>query len=166
MPVDEQECGHEYVLGGVAYGCERAPHPIDGYGPAFRHAAGIDEELAEGTDEGDGHGPATLVTWGEDGRGDGQDWEIDWGTVEDYPGRRRWRGTRQPLAQPSDALSHAPGQNPLPRGGCAAHRRQGAQGLAPWAPAYQTRGTTVPWFPLRRSALAAVGTRAGLRGKA
>jgi hypothetical protein len=95
-PDEQEECGHEYVLGGIAYGCERAPHLIDGHGPAFRHAAGIDAELAEGTDEGDGHGPATLVTWGEDGNGEGQDWEIDWGTIEDYaaPGRS-WRGTRQ-----------------------------------------------------------------------
>jgi hypothetical protein len=90
--VSEQECGHEYVLGGVAYGCESAPHPIDGYGPPFRHAAEIDAEFAEGTDEGDGYGPATLVTWGEDGKGDGQDWDIDWGTIADYgtgpkPGR-------------------------------------------------------------------------------
>jgi hypothetical protein len=90
-----EECGHEYVLGGVAYGCERPPHPIDGYGPVFRHAAEIDEELAEDTDEDDGHGPATLVTWGEDSRGEGQDWEIDWDTVEDYPARRRWRGKLQ-----------------------------------------------------------------------
>ncbi len=95
MPADEKECGHEHVIGGIAYGCERAPHPVDGYGPAFRHAAEIDEELAEGTDEDDGHGPATLVTWGEDGRGDGQDWEIDWGTIEGYPARRLWRGRRQ-----------------------------------------------------------------------
>lgn len=84
MPTDEPTCSHEYVLGGVAYACERTPHPADGYGPAFRHAAEIDAELADGTDEGDGYDPATLVTWGEDGRGDGQDWEIGWGTVADY----------------------------------------------------------------------------------
>jgi hypothetical protein len=62
MPDDEKECGHEHVIGGIAYGCERASHPVDEYGPAFRHAAEIDEELAEGTDKDDGHGPATLVT--------------------------------------------------------------------------------------------------------
>jgi hypothetical protein len=89
---DAGECGHEYVLGGVAYGCERTPHEIDGYGPKFRHAAEIDAGFAEGTDEGDGHGPATLVTWGEDGNGDGQDWEIDWGTVAGYGARATWRG--------------------------------------------------------------------------
>lgn len=38
MPADEQTCGHEYVPGGVAYGCERAPHPVNGY----RSASGID----------------------------------------------------------------------------------------------------------------------------
>jgi hypothetical protein len=57
MQADELTCGHEYVLSGVAYGCERGPHPVDGYGPAFRHAAEIDAEFAEGTDEGDGRGP-------------------------------------------------------------------------------------------------------------
>src|SRR6185437_3557435 len=30
---DGRECGHEHVIGGVAYGCERPPHPVDGYGP-------------------------------------------------------------------------------------------------------------------------------------
>lgn len=73
-------CGHEYVIGNVAYRCERAPHPAD----EFRHAAQIDEEHARGTDEGDGHGPATVVTWGEDEAGDGQDWAIAWGTAGDY----------------------------------------------------------------------------------
>ena len=77
-------CGHEYVLGDVAYRCERPPHPADGYGPGFRHAAGIDAGLAEWTDEGGGDGPATLVTWGEDSQGDGQGWEIAWGTIADY----------------------------------------------------------------------------------
>jgi hypothetical protein len=98
VPADEQEeCGHEYVLGGVAYGCERAPHSNDGWGSASRHAAAIDAELAEGTDEDDGHGPATLVTWAEDSRGEGQDWEIDWGTVKDYAKRsRRHRELRRP----------------------------------------------------------------------
>jgi len=81
-------CGHEYAHGGVAYKCERKPHPVDGYGPKFRHAAGLGTELAEGTDWGDGDGPATLLTWGEDGNGDGQDWDTDWGTVEGY-GRTR-----------------------------------------------------------------------------
>jgi hypothetical protein len=32
----------------------------------------------------DGHGPATRVTWGEDGQGDRQDWDIAWGSVADY----------------------------------------------------------------------------------
>ncbi len=71
------------MIAASANGCVNPPNPE------------IDEELAEGTDEGDGHGPATLVTWGEDGRGDGQDREIDWGTVEDYAARRWWRGRRQ-----------------------------------------------------------------------
>ena len=104
-----EECGHEYVLGGVAYGCERPPHPIDGYGPVFRHAAEIDEELAEDTDEDDGHGPATLVTWGEDSRGEGQDWEIDWDTVEDYPARRRWKSSGGNEAGPRPGASGAAG---------------------------------------------------------
>jgi predicted nucleic acid-binding Zn-ribbon protein len=83
-------CGHEFSLSGVRYRCERAPHPVDGYGPAHRHAAGIDEELAEGTGDPASDGPATLVTWGEDSQGDGQDWAIAWGTVEGYgtPGRQ------------------------------------------------------------------------------
>lgn len=74
----ETTCGHEYAIGNVAYRCERAPHPADD----MRHAAQIDEEHAKGTDEGDGHGSATLVTWGEDEAGDGQDWAIAWGAVE------------------------------------------------------------------------------------
>jgi hypothetical protein len=40
--------------------------------------------LAEGTDEGDGDGPATLVTWGEDTNGDGQDWDVSWGDLAAY----------------------------------------------------------------------------------
>lgn len=82
-------CGHEFVLGDVGYRCERMPHEIDGYGSLFRHAAGVDAELAEGTDEGDGRGDADLVTWGEDGPwpdgpGEGQDWELAWGTIAEY----------------------------------------------------------------------------------
>ena len=82
----EAICGHEYELSNVAYRCERAPHPVDGYSPPFRHAALIDAELAKGTDEEDGYGTADLLTWGEDDNGDGQDWEIAWGTVADYGG--------------------------------------------------------------------------------
>lgn len=78
-------CGHECEQGGVGYRCERpAGHPIDGYGPKFRHAAGIDADLAEGTDEGDGFGTADLVTWGEDEIGGEQDVAVDWGTIEAY----------------------------------------------------------------------------------
>ena len=77
-------CGHEFELGGSIYTCERAPHPVDGYLRLYRHAAGIDAELAVGTDEGDGNGPADLVTWGEDGAGDGQDWEVAWGSVAEW----------------------------------------------------------------------------------
>lgn len=75
-------CSHEFELGGVAYACERLPHPVNGYGPEFRHAAAIDEGHAEHTDSGDGE--ASLMTWGEDGNGDGQDWEIAWGTLAGY----------------------------------------------------------------------------------
>ena len=78
-------CGHEYVIGNVAYACERQPHPTDGYDAEHRHAAPIDAEMAKGTDEHDGFGPADLVTWGEDGNGDGQDWAIAWGPAEAYP---------------------------------------------------------------------------------
>jgi hypothetical protein len=78
-PEDETTCGHEHTIGVVAYRCERTPHPVDGHGPDFRHAAKIDAEQAKGTDEGDGRGTADLVTWGEDALGDGQDWAIDWG---------------------------------------------------------------------------------------
>jgi hypothetical protein len=67
-------CGHEYELGAVSYACERPPHPVDGYGPAFRHAAEIDVEPAKGS----------LVTWGEDGNGGGQDWGISWDVLADY----------------------------------------------------------------------------------
>ena len=84
MQPENETCGHEHVIGNVAYRCERAPHPIGGYGATFRHAAAIDEEHARGTDEGDGGGPADLVTWGEDEQGDGQDREIAWGAVGTY----------------------------------------------------------------------------------
>ena len=57
------------ALGGAA---EAAPHRV------------IDADMAKGTGEDDGDGEATLVTWGEDGQGDGQDWEIAWGTVAAY----------------------------------------------------------------------------------
>lgn len=77
-------CGHEYELGDCTYTCERAPHPIGGHLPPYRHAAGIDAELAAGTDEGDGNGRADLVTWGEDSNGDGQDWEVAWGAVAEW----------------------------------------------------------------------------------
>jgi hypothetical protein len=75
------ECGHELILGDVAYACERTPHQIDGYGYRFRHAARIDEQHARDTDEGDGFGRASLITWGEDAYGDAQDWEAAWGTL-------------------------------------------------------------------------------------
>jgi hypothetical protein len=88
----EPACGHEYELGGVAYACERGPHAVDGYGPAFRHAARIDAGHAKGTDDGDGNGPADLVTWGEDEGGDGQDWEVAWGAVERVEWHRRVEG--------------------------------------------------------------------------
>jgi hypothetical protein len=78
-------CGHGCEIGNTAYTCERAPHAIDGYDAEHRHAATIGEELAKGTDENDGFGPADVVTWGEDGNGDGQNWEVAWGTVEAYP---------------------------------------------------------------------------------
>ena len=58
-------CGHEYVIGNVAYACERQPHPTDGYDAEHRHAAPIDAEMAKGTD--------------------GQDWAIAWGPAEAYP---------------------------------------------------------------------------------
>lgn len=78
-------CGHEYVLGGIAYSCElEAGHPVDGYGPAFRHAARIDEQHAKGTGDEASDGPATLVTWGEDSQGEGQDWAIAWGAIASY----------------------------------------------------------------------------------
>lgn len=77
-------CGHEFELGGSIYACERAPHPVNGYLPLYRHAAAIDAELAAGTDEGDGNGAADLVTWGEDAAGDGQDWEVAWGSVAEW----------------------------------------------------------------------------------
>lgn len=44
---DKALCGHRYVLGDVEYECERPPHPVDGYGPKYRHVSGIDAELAE-----------------------------------------------------------------------------------------------------------------------
>lgn len=110
-PEDEAVCGHEHVIGNVAYRCERAPHPVDGYGAAFRHVAVIDAEQAKGTDEGDGEGPATLATWGEDSAGDGQDWEVAWGPVE----RRRWeRNTRHdPPRGSARGLAAKPGRNAL-----------------------------------------------------
>jgi hypothetical protein len=82
-------CGHEFSYGGVAYSCERMPHETDGYGSLFRHAAPIDAGHAEGTDEGDGHGEADLLTWGEDGPwpdgpGEGQDSSVAWGTIAEY----------------------------------------------------------------------------------
>lgn len=77
-------CGHEFGLGGITYYCERHPHEVDGYGPRFRHAAAIDEGHAERTDEQDGFGRADLMTWGEDGNGDGQDWEVAWGALAGY----------------------------------------------------------------------------------
>ena len=80
----DQVCGHEFILGDVAYNCERPPHLVDGHGLRYRHVATIDAGLAKGTDEGDGFGNATLVTWGEDGNGAGQDWEIAWGSVADH----------------------------------------------------------------------------------
>jgi RyR domain len=110
-------CGHEYVLGGVAYACERAPHEIDGYGLAFRHAAEVDGGFAKGTDEGDGHGPATLATWGEDSQGEGQDWEIAWGSVEAY-------GNPEPgplAAGPFPPERHYPGRDAGPHFGEAAY---------------------------------------------
>ena len=83
-PGQAAPCGHEFELGDVRYACARPAHPVGGSGPAFRHACDIGAELARGTDEGDGHGKADLLTWGEDGNGDGQDWEIAWGTLEGY----------------------------------------------------------------------------------
>lgn len=79
-----QACGHEHGYGGVAYRCERAPHPVDGYGPEFRHAARIDAGHAREVGDIDGMGTPDLLTWGEDGNGDAQDTEVDWGTVGDY----------------------------------------------------------------------------------
>ncbi len=76
-------CGSEGHYGGVVYFCERAPHSVDDHSLASRHAAQIDAELARFTDEGDGHGTADLVTWEDDGE-DGDNWEIEWGTVEQY----------------------------------------------------------------------------------
>lgn len=79
-------CGHEFSYGGVAYKCERAPHPIDGNGPPCRHASPIDAELARrlGEDDDEDRGEADLLTWGEDDTGDGQEVEAAWGTVADY----------------------------------------------------------------------------------
>lgn len=66
-------CGHEFERGGVAYACERIPHPVGGHGSRFRHAATVD-----GTD------PASRITWAETASGDGQDWTVGWGTVAGY----------------------------------------------------------------------------------
>jgi hypothetical protein len=81
-------CGHVCVIGDVSYACEREPHLTGGYstgadhGPQFFHAAAIDAAMAKGTDEEDGFGEATLVTWGEDSAGDAQGWSLAWGTLE------------------------------------------------------------------------------------
>lgn len=77
-------CGHEHDYGGVAYRCERAPHPVDGYGPEFRHATRIDAGYAEEVGDVDGNGTPDLLTWGEDDIGGAQDTEIAWGTVAGY----------------------------------------------------------------------------------
>ena len=84
MSTETGTCGHEASQGGVRYACERPPHPADGYGPEFRHAAGIDAGYAARTDPGDDRGQADLVTWGEDETGGHQEWELAWGTVEEY----------------------------------------------------------------------------------
>ena len=86
-----ETCGHEFSLSGVGYGCERAPNPIDDgskypQGP-YRHAAAIDADLAEGTEEYEGQGDADLITWGEDETGEGQDWDLAWGDVTDFTDR-------------------------------------------------------------------------------
>jgi hypothetical protein len=80
----QAECGHEHSYGGVAYRCQRAPHPVDGHGLEFRHAARIDAELAERTGDVDGDGTPDLLTWEGDEPGDGENTEVAWGAVEDY----------------------------------------------------------------------------------
>jgi hypothetical protein len=79
-----QICGHEGSQGGTGYTCERAPHPVDGYGAPFRHAARIDAGHAERTDPGDERGQADLITWGEDDIGGDQAWELAWGALGEY----------------------------------------------------------------------------------
>ena len=88
----EQKCGHEFSYANVTYTCQRAAHEIDGRKPRHRHAAGIDAGLAARLDDPDGdRGEPDLLTWGEDEIGDGQEPEVDWGTVEDYAGSARRR---------------------------------------------------------------------------
>ena len=86
-----ETCGHEFSLSGVGYLCERTPHPIDDGSnipkAPYRHAAGIDAELAEGTEEHEGQGEADLITWGEDETGEGQDWDLAWGDVTVFTDR-------------------------------------------------------------------------------
>jgi hypothetical protein len=86
-----ETCGHEFSLSGVGYRCERTPHPIDDGSnipkAPYRHAAAIDAEIAEGTEEHEGQGEADLITWGEDETGEGQDWDLAWGDVTVFTDR-------------------------------------------------------------------------------
>jgi hypothetical protein len=86
-------CGHEHEYGGVAYTCERAPHPVDGHEERHRHAARIDAGYAQeigaklerdGDDVDAENGTPDLITWEGDEPGDGDNTEVAWGTVEDY----------------------------------------------------------------------------------
>jgi len=80
----QAECGHEHEYGGIAYSCERPPHPVDGHKERHRHAARIDAELAERTGDIDGNGTPDLLTWEGEEPGDGENTEVAWGTVEGY----------------------------------------------------------------------------------
>lgn len=83
-------CGHEHSYGGVAYRCERRPHPVDGHEDRHRHAARIDAGYARELGDIDGNGTPDLLTWegGEPGAddGDGENEEVAWGTVAAWGG--------------------------------------------------------------------------------
>jgi hypothetical protein len=81
-------CGHEHEYGGIAYRCERAPHPVDGHEERHRHAARIDAGYAEEIGDVDGDGTPDLLTWEGDEPGDGDNTEVAWGTVAAYGSAR------------------------------------------------------------------------------
>jgi hypothetical protein len=92
-------CGHEHEYGGIAYRCERPPHPVDGHEERHRHAARIDAGYAREIGDVDGQGTPDLLTWEGDEPGDGDNTEVAWGSVASYGGApgsshigRSWSG--------------------------------------------------------------------------